>query len=135
MLLCRMGLVSFRMFRKNLSNLRKLFLGKWFTVPLPPPPRQKIARTPMNKHFLTTIQDDCKRRTLFRVFRGHVVFEGIYFFFCICDNRPWHFLRCPFCVLFGSLNFVLLFSGRVHRISCFLVVASERGFSCPSKNF
>ena len=29
----------------------------------------------------TTIQDDCKRRTFFRVFRGHVVFEGIFFFF------------------------------------------------------
>ena len=48
----------------------------------------------------TTVQDDCKRRTLFRVFRGHVVFEGIYFFFCICDNRPWHFLRCRFSVFF-----------------------------------
>ena len=58
----------------------------------------------------TTVQDDCERPTLFRVFRGHVVFEGIYFFFCICDNRPWHFLRCCFSVFFW-LNFVLPFSG------------------------
>ena len=33
----------------------------------------------------TTIQDDCKRRTLFLVFRG---FEGIYFFFCQA-RRSW----------------------------------------------
>ena len=39
--------------------------------------------------------------TLFLVFRVHVVFEGIYFFFCICDNRPWHLLRCRLSVLFG----------------------------------
>ena len=40
--------------------------------------------------------------TIFHVFRGHVVFEGIYFFFCgICDNRPSHFLRCRFSVLVG----------------------------------
>ena len=40
--------------------------------------------------------------TIFHVFRGHVVFEGIYFFFCgICDNRPSHFLRCRFSFLVG----------------------------------
>ena len=66
----------------------------------------------------TTIQDDCKRRTLFRVFRGHVLFEGIYFFFCIWDNRPRHFLRCRFSVLFGwTLD--CHFLGRVHRIFLF----------------
>ena len=37
------ALVSVRLFRKNLGNL-KTFLGKWFTAP---PPWQKIARTPM----------------------------------------------------------------------------------------
>ena len=39
------ALVSVRLFCKNLGNLKK-FLGKWFTAP-PPPPWQKIARTPM----------------------------------------------------------------------------------------
>ena len=33
MLLHRMDLVSFLMFRKHLGNLRE-FLGKWFTAPL-----------------------------------------------------------------------------------------------------
>ena len=34
----------------------------------------------------TTIQDDCKRRTLFRVFRGHVVFEGILIFLLLYEG-------------------------------------------------
>ena len=42
------GLVSFLLFRKNLGNLREFF-GQIVYRP-PPPPRQKIARTPM---FLT----------------------------------------------------------------------------------
>ena len=33
MLVHRMTLVSFRLFRKHLGNLRE-FLGKWFTAPL-----------------------------------------------------------------------------------------------------
>ena len=41
-LLHRMGLVSFRIFRKNLGNLREFF-GQMFYRP----PWQKIARTPM----------------------------------------------------------------------------------------
>ena len=40
------GLVSFRLLRKYMGNLRE-FLGKWFTVP---PPRQKVARTRMEKY-------------------------------------------------------------------------------------
>ena len=43
MLLHRMGLVSFRMFRKNLGNLREFF-GQMVYRPRPPS-RQKIART------------------------------------------------------------------------------------------
>ena len=43
-LLHRMGLVSFRIFRKNLGNLREFF-GQMFYRP----PWQKIARTPMAK--------------------------------------------------------------------------------------
>ena len=39
----------------------------------------------------------------------------IYFFFCIYDNRPWHFFRCRFLVLFGW-TFACHFLGRVHRI-------------------
>ena len=78
----------------------------------------------------TTIQDHCKRCTLFRVFRGHVVFEGIYFFFCICDNRPWHFLR------FVWLNFVLPFSGPyVHRIFLFSRCREQKTFSMPLQEF
>ena len=42
MLVHHMTLVSFRLLRKNLGNLRER-LGKWFTVPS----AKKIARTPM----------------------------------------------------------------------------------------
>ena len=41
-LLHRMDLVSFRIFRKNLGNLREFFGQMVYR-----PPRQKIARTPM----------------------------------------------------------------------------------------
>ena len=44
MLAHRMTLVRFRQFRKNLGNLREVF-GQM--VHRPPPPWQKIARTPM----------------------------------------------------------------------------------------
>ena len=44
MLLHRMGLVSFRLFCKNLGNLQGFF-GQM--VYRPPPPRPKIARTPV----------------------------------------------------------------------------------------
>ena len=79
----------------------------------------------------TTIQDDCKRRTLIPVFRGHVVFQGIYFFFCICDNRPWHFLRCRFSVL---LRWTLAshFLGRVHKIFLFSRCRERKRFFYPS---
>ena len=51
----------------------------------------------------TTIQDDCKRRTLFRVFRGHVVFEGIYFFFCMRVSMGWwlYGFRLKFWLFYG----------------------------------
>ena len=42
MLLHRMALVSFLLFRKNLGNLREFFGQMVY-----PPPWQKIARTPM----------------------------------------------------------------------------------------
>ena len=80
----------------------------------------------------TTIQDDCRRRTLFRVFRGHVLFEGIYFFFCIWDNRPRHFLRCRFSVLFGwTLD--CHFLGRVHRIFLFFRCREWKRFYVSSR--
>ena len=31
----------------------------------------------------------------------HFAIKGIYFFFCIYGNRPWHYFRCRFFVLFG----------------------------------
>ena len=37
------------------------------------------------------------------------------FFFCICDNRPWHFFICRFFVLFGW-TFACHFLGRAQRI-------------------
>ena len=46
-LLHRMALVSFRLFRKNLGNLQEFF-GQMVT-----PPRQKIARTPMSQFSVT----------------------------------------------------------------------------------
>ena len=69
----------------------------------------------------------------FSCFRGHVVFERIYFFFCICDDRPWHFLRCRFSVLF-RWTLAYHFLSCVHRIFLFsrgcerkkLVYASPR---------
>ena len=70
----------------------------------------------------------------FSCFRGHVVFEGIYFFFCICDNRPWHFLRCRFSVLFGwtlSCHFL----GRVHRIFLFSCCRERKRFFMPLQEF
>ena len=45
MLLHRFALVSFRLSCKNLGNLQDFLGGKWFTAP--PPPWQKITRTPM----------------------------------------------------------------------------------------
>ena len=82
----------------------------------------------------TTIQDDCKRSTLFRVFRGHVVFKGIYFFFCICDNRSWHFLRCRFSVLFGR-TLACHFLGRVHGIFLFPRCRERKRFFMPLREF
>ena len=31
----------------------------------------------------------------------NIAIQGIYFFFCIYDNRPWHVFRCRSFVLFG----------------------------------
>ena len=44
----RMALVSVRLFCKNLGNLQEFF-GQ-MVYRLPPPPWQKIARTPMDGH-------------------------------------------------------------------------------------
>ena len=43
----RMTLFSFRLFRKNLGNLREFFGQMVHLLPPPPLPWQKIARTPM----------------------------------------------------------------------------------------
>ena len=51
MLVHHMTFVSFRLFRKNLGNLRE-FLGKWSTAPTP---WQKITRTPMLIHSFVSI--------------------------------------------------------------------------------
>ena len=45
----------------------------------------------------------------------HIASKGIYFFFCICDNRPWRFFRCRFFVLFGW-TLACHFLSRVHKI-------------------
>ena len=47
----RIALVSFLLFRKNLGNLQELF-GQ-MVYPQPPPPRPKIARTPMSQFSVT----------------------------------------------------------------------------------
>ena len=82
----------------------------------------------------TTIQDDCKRRTLFRVFRGHVVFKVIFFFFCVCDNRPWHFsvVASLFCLV-GTLS--CHFMGRVSRIFLFSRCRERKIFFIPLQEF
>ena len=69
------------------------------------------------------IQDDCKRRTLFRVFRGHVVFEGIHFF-----------LRCRFSVLFGW-TLACHFLGRVHGIFLFPRCRERKTFFMRLREF
>ena len=46
---CNMALVSFRLFCKNLGYLREFF-GQ---MVYPPPPRQKISRTPMHRGLFT----------------------------------------------------------------------------------
>ena len=48
-LLHRMDLVSFRIFRKNLGNLREFFGQMVYR-----PPSQKIARTPMRNTVMIT---------------------------------------------------------------------------------
>ena len=48
-LLHRMALVSLRLFRKNLGNLQEFFEQ----MVNPPPPRKKIARTPMSQFSVT----------------------------------------------------------------------------------
>ena len=44
----------------------------------------------------------------------NIAIKSIYFF-CLYDNRPWHFFRCQFFVFFGW-TFAYHFLGRVHRI-------------------
>ena len=45
MLVYRMTLVSLRLFHKNLGNLREFFERVVHSLSLPPPPRQKVARS------------------------------------------------------------------------------------------
>ena len=47
----RMALVSVRLFCKNLGNLQEFFGQMVYRLP---PPRQKIARTPMDGHHMYT---------------------------------------------------------------------------------
>ena len=49
-LLHRMALVSVRLFRKNLGNLQEFFGQMVYN---PPPPRPKVARTPMGQFSVT----------------------------------------------------------------------------------
>ena len=53
---CNMALISFRLFRKNLGNLRDVFEQMVY----PPPPWQKISRTPMDKAM--TLESHCPNR-------------------------------------------------------------------------
>ena len=55
--------------------------------------------------------------------------KDIYLFFCIYDNRPWHF-RCCFFVLLGW-SFACHFLGRVTGL--FSLSWAKRGFLCLSK--
>ena len=71
----------------------------------------------------------------FSCFQGYVVFEGIYFFFCVRDNRPWPFLRCRFSVLFGWTLACHLVLGRVHRIFFFSSCRERKRFFMPLREF
>ena len=71
---------------------------------------------------------------LFRVFRGHVAFEGIYFFFCImCQSTqallPLSLLRLV------CLNFCLTFSAPCSQgLFAFSLSRAKEAFLCLSKN-
>ena len=87
---------------------------------------------------------DCKRRTevlvLFFVLSGYMSslevsrdyesLGSIYFFFCICDNRPWHFSRCCFAVLL-SRTFACHFLRRVHRVFLLSRCRERKRFFMP----
>ena len=62
-----------------------------------------------------------------KLWKFNIAIKGVYFFFWIYDNRPCHFFRCRFFVLF-DWTFAYHFMGR------FLVSARERGFLCLSNN-
>ena len=53
-----------------------------------------------------------------------IAMKGIYFFFCVYDNRPWHFFRCRYFVFFGW-TFPCHFLGRVHRIFSLLCLSKS----------
>ena len=73
------GLVSFRLLRKNMGNLRE-FLGKWFTAPLP---RQIVARTRMEK-YMTGLMTKNSRVPWTRAFFCPVVCQAIKDNYLVC---------------------------------------------------
>ena len=70
----------------------------------------------------------------FSCFQGPCRIEGIYFLFCVYDNRSWHFLRCRFSVLFGW-NLACHFLGSVHRIFLFSRRRERKRFFMPLQEF
>ena len=55
---CNTALLSFRLFRKNLGNLRDIFGQMVYRPPPPTPPGKKISRTPM----IVLVADETTRR-------------------------------------------------------------------------
>ena len=61
----------------------------------------------------------------------NIAIQGIYFFFCIYDNRPWHVFRCRSFVLFGWI-----FSGpRSQDFLAFSLSLAKEVFFIPLQEF
>ena len=73
-LLRRIALVSFLLFRTNLGNL-----GEFFGQMVYPPPRQKIARTPMGQSFLL--------KGILRIWQIRPIFVFRICFLCKSDRQ------------------------------------------------
>ena len=69
-----------------------------------------------------------------KLWKFNIAIKGVYFFFCIYDNRPCHFFCCRFFDLFGW-TFACHFMGRVHRIFSLSRFRERKRFFMPLQEF
>ena len=80
----------------------------------------------------TTIQDDCKRRTLFRVFRGHMSSLKVFISSSVLvtiDSGTSSVVASPFCLV--ELWLAIFWAGD-HRIFLFSSCRKRKRFFCAS---